>query len=284
MNIIKRLSLYVWAYRQKERLKDLFRYKLPLRFHVWRAVMRERQLLLEARKKYEHLYCNMNDPLVSVTIATYNRGRLLTERTLPSVLAQTYQNFEIVVVGDCCTDDTEERIAQLNDPRIRFYNLPRRGPYPSQKRQLWQVAGSYPINAAREKSNGLWIAHLDDDEMWEPFHLATLLAHGYSTNAELVHSQAYIQRNLETWEIHGCKHFKRTDYPNFHNSSAISRSYLRLFHYSPDTWRYNIGTDTHLYMRMLRSGVHVEYLEKITVTAPLRFDTTRYSYQAEDYA
>ncbi|MDO8665381.1 MAG: glycosyltransferase, partial [Gemmatimonadales bacterium] len=63
-------------------------------------------------------------------IATYNRGAVLCERTIPTVLAQTYPHFELLIVGDHCTDDTEERVKALKDPRIRFVNLPERGNYP----------------------------------------------------------------------------------------------------------------------------------------------------------
>src|SRR5262249_1151961 len=45
------------------------------------------------------------EPLVSVCVATYNRAGLLTERCLPSVLGQTYRRFELIVVGDGCTDE-----------------------------------------------------------------------------------------------------------------------------------------------------------------------------------
>src|SRR5260370_22450535 len=55
-------------------------------------------------------------PLVTVIVTTYNRSRLLTERCIPSILGQTYDNLELIVVGDGCTDDTEELVSQLNDP------------------------------------------------------------------------------------------------------------------------------------------------------------------------
>ena len=49
------------------------------------------------------------EPLISYCIATYNRGRLLAERSLRSILSQSYKSIEVIVVGDCCTDDTEAR-------------------------------------------------------------------------------------------------------------------------------------------------------------------------------
>src|SRR5581483_1041903 len=61
---------------------------------------------------------------VSVVIATFNRSNVL-RFAIESVRWQTYPDWELIVVGDCCTDDTEEVVRSFNDPRVRFVNLPR---------------------------------------------------------------------------------------------------------------------------------------------------------------
>lgn len=65
----------------------------------------------------------MNNPLVSIIIPTYNRVHLIRE-TLESILAQTYQDWECLVVDDFSTDDTKELIKQfsLKDNRIKYLN------------------------------------------------------------------------------------------------------------------------------------------------------------------
>ena len=70
---------------------------------------RARQHLLDLRRSvdYEAAF-EEPDPLVSVVIPTYNNWTMLRERSLPSVLAQTYQNWECIVVGDCAPAETEE--------------------------------------------------------------------------------------------------------------------------------------------------------------------------------
>ena len=93
-------------------------------------------------------------PLISVCIATYQRARILCERTLPTVLRQTYRNWEAVIIGDGCHDDTAERIAAIGDARIRFYNRPANGPYPAEPRSRWLVAGTYASNAAIRARRG----------------------------------------------------------------------------------------------------------------------------------
>ncbi len=62
-------------------------------------------------------------PLVTVCVGTYNRSELLVGRCLCSLIQQTYENMEIIVVGDCCTDGTAEAIKALGDERVRFLNL-----------------------------------------------------------------------------------------------------------------------------------------------------------------
>jgi glycosyltransferase involved in cell wall biosynthesis len=126
------------------------------------------------------------EPLVSVCIATVNRAELLVERAIRSVLAQTYRNLQIIVVGDHTTDDTEARLAQLGDPRIRFVNLPERGPYPRPGWARWQVAGSNAMNHALSLCEGQFVTHLDDDDAMAADRIATLLAEAREHRADFL--------------------------------------------------------------------------------------------------
>src|SRR4030042_1200877 len=82
-------------------------------------------LVRVARARHEREYADpKTSPMVSVRINTFNRGQLLVERAIPSVLSQTYRNLELVIIGNHCTDNTEELISKIDDPRVRFYNLP----------------------------------------------------------------------------------------------------------------------------------------------------------------
>ena len=111
------------------------------------------------------------EPLVSVAVATYNRARLLTERCIPSVLGQTYTNLEMIVVGDGCTDDTEERVAEFKDPRLKFVNLPERDVYPTDPTRRWLVAGTRPTDEAFSMVTGDFVSQLDDDDEYLPERL-----------------------------------------------------------------------------------------------------------------
>lgn len=206
-------------------------------------------------------------PLVSVTTPTWNRAELLTTRTLPSLIRQTYTNWEAVVVGDGCTDDTAERIAALGDPRIRFENLRERGRYPEDPFHRWMVAGCAPANRALELARGEWIGYLDDDDVLVEDHLETLVGFARESRAELVFGAGEFQRSPEEWLRIG----KLPPLPgNVMHSSVLYRSYLKAFRYDVEAWKESIGADAHLWGRMYAAGVRFAFLDRVVCKAPLR--------------
>lgn len=114
--------------------------------------------------------------LVSVIISTYNRSNVL-KYAISSVINQTYQHFEIIVIGDHCTDDTEEVVCSFTAPRITFYNL---------EENFGEQ--SYPNNVGYSKSKGGLIAWLNHDDLWYPEHLETLVNELSQTDSGLVYS------------------------------------------------------------------------------------------------
>jgi glycosyltransferase involved in cell wall biosynthesis len=101
-------------------------------------------------------------PLVSVIIPTYNRARLVQE-ALASVEAQTFRDFEVLVVDDGSTDDTAEALALQRGVRVLRHR----------SRQGVAAARNLGIAAAR----GEWLAFLDSDDLWLPDKLARQIAY-----------------------------------------------------------------------------------------------------------
>src|ERR1051325_11615249 len=95
--------------------------------------------------------------LVSTIIPTYNRDELIG-RSVQSVLSQTYQLLEVIVVDDASTDDTRDRIETLQqvDPRIQYVR--------HERNRGAQAARNTGIQAAK----GEFIAFLDSDNEWLP--------------------------------------------------------------------------------------------------------------------
>ncbi|MBF4485233.1 glycosyltransferase family 2 protein [Flavobacterium sp. CSZ] len=100
----------------------------------------------------------------SVVIPLYNKARYI-ENTIKSVLNQTFTDYEIIIINDESTDESEALVRKLNDERIQIFN---------QKNQGVSVARNLGI----EKSKGKLIAFLDADDYWFSNHLEEL-AHLY---------------------------------------------------------------------------------------------------------
>jgi Glycosyl transferase family 2 len=145
---------------------------------------RRRLWQLRARASYENAFTDP-DPLVSVVIPTHTNFHALRERALPSALAQTHAKLEIVVVGDQAPAETADVIAELDDGRIRYHNLERRGPYPDDLHKLWLVGGTPPYNTAVRLARGSWIAYLSDDDSFRADHLERLLNRARADRLEL---------------------------------------------------------------------------------------------------
>jgi glycosyltransferase involved in cell wall biosynthesis len=133
------------------------------------------------------------DALVSIRVATYAGVDDLMDRAVPSMQAQDYDNWEAVIVGDATGRETEQALQSLRDPRIRFVDLPYRGPYPDNLRDLWHTAGARPFNTATRLSRGRWLAKLDQDDVLEPAHLSSLLQHARDSQAEVVYGVARLK-------------------------------------------------------------------------------------------
>jgi glycosyltransferase involved in cell wall biosynthesis len=113
-------------------------------------------------------------PRVSVVIATWNRSEVL-KHAIRSVLASTFTEWEMIVVGDACTDDTEECVASFGDARIRFVNLP-------------QNSGgqSRPNNHGITLARGNYVAFLNHDDLYLTHHLTACVAELDRGEADLV--------------------------------------------------------------------------------------------------
>ncbi|MCL1469349.1 glycosyltransferase family 2 protein [Argonema antarcticum A004/B2] len=95
------------------------------------------------------------NPLVTVVIPTYNRANLIVRAT-DSVIKQTYNNLEIIVVDDASTDNTAEVIKAIKDPRIRYIVYEKNG------------GSDKARNTGIEAATGEYIAFLDSDDVWLP--------------------------------------------------------------------------------------------------------------------
>lgn len=104
----------------------------------------------------------MNE-LVSIIMPSYNTGKFIAE-SIRSVQAQTYENWELIIVDDCSTDDTEAVVADFLDDRIIFL-----------KNDI-NSGAAVSRNRALSEAKGRWIAFLDSDDLWLPEKLEKQIA------------------------------------------------------------------------------------------------------------
>lgn len=97
----------------------------------------------------------MNDS-VSIIMPSFNTAVYISE-TIDSVINQTYKNWELIIVDDCSTDNTDDVVKQyLGDERIRYI-----------KNEI-NSGAAVSRNRALREAKGRWIAFLDSDDLWEP--------------------------------------------------------------------------------------------------------------------
>lgn len=210
--------------------------------------------------EYQGAYSRQN-PLVTICIATYNRGRLLLERSVKSALGQTYKNLEVLVVGDCCVDDTEALLGAITDPRLRFVNLPRRGSYPEDPMLRWMVAGTAPVNYALEKARGEFITHLDDDDEFPPQRIEKLLSFIQETRADIVWHPFWAEKQDGKWKLKECLDFKSGQVTT---SSVFYHHWFARIPWDIDAYRYREPGDWNRFRKFKYLGAKaVRYPEPL---------------------
>jgi GT2 family glycosyltransferase len=116
---------------------------------------------------------------VSVVIPLYNQAATINQ-TVASVLSQSWRDFQLIVVDDGSTDEPELAPEYLRDPRLRWIRQHNQGV-------------SAARNAGVDVAASRWIAFVDADDVWEPGHLASLMAEAAADDAVLVFSNIALQ-------------------------------------------------------------------------------------------
>lgn len=129
-------------------------------------------------------------PLFSVVTATYNRAHLLP-RSVKSVLSQTCQDFELIIINDGSTDDTEAVCCSFNDDRIRYFRQSPNGGVLAAR------------NKALDMAKGKYLAVLDDDDELRPEALETAVAEFERLSAKDAGIIWFNNVDFERWERSG---------------------------------------------------------------------------------
>ena len=124
------------------------------------------------------------EELVSIITPSYNTARFIGE-TIQSVINQTYQNWEMLIVDDCSKDNTKEIVESFKDKRIKFFSNEKNS------------GAAISRNTALRKAKGKWIAFLDSDDLWEPTKLEEQIGFMKNNGYDFSYTK-YSQVNEET--------------------------------------------------------------------------------------
>jgi len=154
----------------------------------------------------------MKSPFFSVIIPTYNRAAKLPT-SLKSVLTQTFTDFEVIIIDNGSTDNTEKIIlAEYEDSRIRYF---------------WQEGSGSPANPRNHgirKAGGLWVSFLDSDDVWYPEKLTSVFKQiqGRADVDVICHNERMFDQTNQNFQI--ISHFRKTD--NIYKSMLLDGNCL----------------------------------------------------------
>lgn len=199
---------------------------------------------------------DLHDPTVTVIIATYNRSETL-KTAIESVLDQDFGDFEVWVLGDACTDDSEAVIHSFQDTRLRWKNLPANSGSQAQ-----------PNNEGLRLSRGKYLAYLGHDDLWLPWHLSGLIRYCEETGSDFVHSLcAMIGPHAELRECIGPPRGNLTYRHSFVPPSCWlhRRELVQTCGGWADPNRLPMGVDFEYQRRIFASGAKMRFYPRLSV-------------------
>lgn len=194
--------------------------------------------------------------LVSIVIPTYNHANFIG-RALRSVVDQTYNDWEALVIDNCSQDNTDEIVKSFDDSRIRLLKINNSG----------VIAASR--NMGMREARGKWIAFLDSDDCWYPTKLERCVAH-LSKGLDLVcHGERWVADRRMRSVFYGPN--RRASYKsllfdgNCFSTSAVVVGRERVAEVGGFREDHDIITaeDYDLWMRLARNGIKIEFVSEI---------------------
>lgn len=188
---------------------------------------------------------------ISVVIAAYNAEKYIL-KAIDSVLGQTLENFEIIVVDDVSTDSTAAIVESVMDPRVHLIKRSENG------------GGAAARNLAIQQAKGDWVAILDADDWFAPERLETLIRVGTQYGVDVIaDNQWYVDTN----------DVDNKPYKVWLDSSKLGTSSLRLI-----DAEYFIRTDV-----VGENGLHLGYSKPIFKKEFLLREGIRYRPELRNY-
>jgi hypothetical protein len=225
---------------------------------------RRRLFAARAADAYGSAYDRPN-PLISVTVAAGGRIEPLVRRALPSLLNQTHENLEVIVVGDAVSGELAAAVASLGDERVRFANLSQRVVAHPDPARHWLVGSTMARNEAARAARGQWLLHFDDDDSLRPRAIELLLELARAQRVEVAYG-GFEQHAPEGSVTRGAELPLRDEtfgWQGFGWQGALVHGQLGFFERELVAAQIGQPGDAYLLERMLRSGVRFAMLDAV---------------------
>ena len=220
---------------------------------------RQRVNALRATPEYEAAFTE-DEPLVSIVIPTHDRFELLRDRSLPSALAQTYERFEIRVVGDAAPPETEEVVRSFGDDRLHYFNVAPHRMHQIEPVDRWRSAGTIPYNEGLWTAQGSWITPFADDDILRPDAIESMLAFNRGRGVEFGYGQ--VEARFPDGRVEEPNHFP----PELFHTSLLGGLFLtglRFIDYDLSCYLFEDPNDWSQVRRMAAAGVRIGFNEHV---------------------
>ena len=213
-------------------------------------------------------YMTEKGAAVSVIIPTYNSSGTL-RLTLQTVLCQDFNDFDVWVVGDGCTDDSENVVASFADGRLHWLNLPSNSGGPS-----------LPRNEGISRAKGRFIAYLGHDDLWFPWHLSGLVYCIETSNSDFVYS---LGATMVPGGVIGTFALPDKPWSPTANLSPSNWLHRRSLTEIVGSWsdESGVGDDREFLQRILSAKVQLGFRNQLSVLKFPSVDWRMYSFKAD---
>lgn len=190
---------------------------------------------------------------VSVIISSYNRKDTL-KVAIKSVLNQSMQDFELIVVDDCSPEDIEKLVKSFGDPRIKFFKTEKNFGHDGQ-----------PKNIGIKNATGDYVAFLDDDDKYRVDALKILLTYAVETKVDVVYGD-YLVGGKPGWSLDfSPANLRKMNYIAMTVAMVKRESLLAVGGFDEEVPKYK---DWNLWLRLQKNGAQFMHVPIIVTEIP----------------
>jgi len=201
--------------------------------------------------------------MISIITSTHNRKYLL-ERAIKSVLAQSYKEWELIIVDDCSIDGTESLVKSFTDSRIKYL-----------KTETNSGSDSLPKNLGIKEAKGEYIAFLDDDDYFRVDALKILNTYAKHTGADVVYGD-YLIDGKPGWSIDfSASHLAQQNYIAMDVTLSKRSAILAVGGFDEEVKKFK---DWNLWIRMQKNGASFVHIPIIVTEVSVQEESISNKY------